>query len=373
MTWHAQRHRTVFRGILPILVAFTASVQLPGVANAEDFHIKNGDVTGLIAAINAANEADDVDVIHLAKRGRYVLTTEYADTTGLPSITSPITIDGNDAAIYRDASQATPEFRIFYVRRGGNLTLDHVVVSNGATFFGGAIYVDGILSVVNSSSISNNRGGDGGAIFVQLGIVEIRNSTVSGNVAYYGGGILSDNGATIEIIASRITDNRAIQPPDPVSGGWGGGIANVRFGGGFPDFGTSLVIRDSLIDHNTAVQGGAIYDNTGKAVIFNSTIADNTATSGYGGAIAKVGDALLSARHNCFIQNGDIALSGDATTPDVTADFNWWGAADGPSGFGGGSGDSVSSHVGFGPFLESPAAAQCQPLKANNDKGKKEK
>ena len=373
MKWHAQHQRTAFQGVLPILIAVTASIQLPLAADAEDFHIKNGDVTSLIAAINAANEADDADVIHLAKRGHYVLTTEYADATGLPPITSPITIDGNDAAIYRDGSPATPEFRIFYVRRGGNLGLDHVTVTNGATFFGGGIYVDGILSLVNGTSIANNRGGDGGGIFVQLGIVEIRDSVVSGNVAFYGGGILADNGATTEIIASRITDNRAIQPPGPVSGGWGGGIANMRFGGGFPDFGTSLVIRDSMIDHNSAVQGGAIYDNTGKAVVFNSTIANNTATSSNGGAIAKVGDASLGARHNCIVGNSNIALVGDGTVPDVTADYNWWGAADGPSGFGGGSGDSVNSHVSFGPFLRSPAAAQCQPLQDGDHKEKKEK
>src|SRR5262245_12764909 len=175
MKWQAQHHRTVFHGVLPILIAITASFQLPRLANAADFHIKNGDVTGLISAINAANEADDADVIHLAKRGHYVLTTEYADATGLPPITSPITIDGNDAVISRDGSPATPEFRIFYVRRGGNLTLDNVTVTNGATFFGGGISVDGILSLVNGTSISHNRGGDGGGIFVQLGIVEIRN------------------------------------------------------------------------------------------------------------------------------------------------------------------------------------------------------
>jgi hypothetical protein len=357
-------------GTLALLMGLAATANLlpiilPGLAVAEDFHIKNGDVNSLIAAINAANNNDLDNVINLAKGGRYTLKTVYAEDTGLPPITSLIRINGNGATINRDASQGTPEFRIFYVQRGGNLTLNRVTVKNGKNVFGGGIVVDGILRLVNGSYISNNQGTAGGGIFVGGnilggGIIEIKHSTVSNNLAYYGGGIFADNGATTEIIKSRITGNRAVQQTEPVSSGWGGGIANVGFG-------SSLVIRDSLIDRNSAVQGGGIYHNTGKAVVFNSIVSNDTATSGDGGAIAKFGDALLIAHYNCITKNSDIALFSDGTSPEVNAAYNWWGAVDGPSGSGSGSGDSVSANVAFSPFLKAPTAAQCQPWKAGDD------
>jgi hypothetical protein len=247
--------------LLPIMLLI-----LSGLAFAKDFHIKNGDVNSLIAAINAANDNNLDNVINLAKGGCYTIETVYAETTGLPPITGLIKINGNGATIKRDASQGTPEFRIFYVQHGGNLTLDRVTVKNGKNVLapgsGGGIFVWGILSLVNDSHISNNNAIDGGGIFVGFGgILEIEDSTVSDNLAYYGGGIFADNGATTEIINSRIMSNRAVQQPEPVSGGWGGGIANVSFGSA-PDFGTSLVIRNSMIDRNSAVRGGGIYDNT---------------------------------------------------------------------------------------------------------------
>ena len=39
------------------------------------------------------------------------------------------------------------------------------------------------------------------------------------------------------------------------------------------------------------------------------------------------------------------------TGPDLNAECNWWGASDGPSGAGAGSGDPVSTNVDFDPFL----------------------
>jgi hypothetical protein len=364
--WYIRLQHIALVVILLMELATTAnllSIILPGLAVAEDFRIKDGDVNSLIEAINAANNNDHANVINLAKGGHYTLKTVYAEDTGLPPITSLIRINGNGATINRDRSRGTPEFRIFYVQRGGNLTLNRVTVKNGKTGFGGGIFVDGILRLVDGSSISNNQATDGGGIFVGGGtliggIIEIKQSTVSDNLAYYGGGIFADNGATTEIIASRITGNRAVQQPEPVSSGWGGGIANVRFGSA-PDFGTSLVIRDSVIDHNSAVQGGGIYDNTGKTVVFNNIVSNNTATSSDGGAIAKFGDALLIVHYNCITKNSDIALFSDGTSPEVNATYNWWGAVDGPSGSGPGSGDSVSANVAFDPFLQAPTAAQC--------------
>jgi hypothetical protein len=60
--------------------------------------------------------------------------------------------------------------------------------------------------------------------------------------------------------------------------------------------------------------------------------------------------------NNCFVGNtadtgGGIFRSG---SPALNAINNWWGAATGPSGAGPGTGDAVSTHVTFSPFLTSP-------------------
>jgi hypothetical protein len=43
----------------------------------------------------------------------------------------------------------------------------------------------------------------------------------------------------------------------------------------------------------------------------------------------------------------------------LTATNNWWGAADGPSGAGAGSGDAVSTNVAFNPWLVATATRDC--------------
>ena len=89
---------------------------------ATTFNIPNGDVAGLIAAINAANANPGADIINLAASGTYTLTavdnTGYYGPTGLPVIVSPITINGNGATILRTSAPSTPDFRIFLVSNG---------------------------------------------------------------------------------------------------------------------------------------------------------------------------------------------------------------------------------------------------------------
>src|SRR5262249_31971667 len=52
--------------------------------------------------------------------------------------------------------------------------------------------------------------------------------------------------------------------------------------------------------------------------------------------------------------NGPITSVVNASGPTIDARGNWWGAADGPSGVGSGSGDAVSSGVDFSNFLAEP-------------------
>jgi hypothetical protein len=57
------------------------------------------------------------------------------------------------------------------------------------------------------------------------------------------------------------------------------------------------------------------------------------------------------------------------SAPLLDATNNWWGAGDGPSGAGLGSGDSVSTNVNFTPFRSVPAPACEQNDKDHKDHG----
>src|SRR5262245_53219550 len=83
---------------------------------ATTFNIPDGDVAGLIKAINDANANPGADTISLAANGTYTLTAidnAWYGPNGLPPIASPIIIEGNGSVIERDTN--APKFRLFYV------------------------------------------------------------------------------------------------------------------------------------------------------------------------------------------------------------------------------------------------------------------
>jgi hypothetical protein len=211
---------------------------------SQTFNIANGDVAGLIAAINSANSTPDPDVINLAPGGSYTLTAAsqvdgFTGDTGLPFVVRPLTIRGFGATIRRSSAAGTPDFRVAYAIHT-DLTLEDVVIAGGR---GGA----------------SQRGGGG------LGII----------------------GGTLIVKNSTITQNHALALG-------GGGIANIC---------SLLIVENSTISHNTAAggrTGGGILNEsggtlcTGRALISNSTIFENRAIDGRGDALA---DAFSPAGH----------------------------------------------------------------------------
>jgi hypothetical protein len=139
-------------GLSPVPVAHAATINVA----AGEVAVSDNGVCSLREAIINANDGaqthDDceagsagADTINLAAGSTYTLTDKDPDggpdgLTGLPSITSQITINGNGATIQRDPSYACPEddgssdFRIFHVGSGGNLTLNDLTVSNGCPY-----------------------------------------------------------------------------------------------------------------------------------------------------------------------------------------------------------------------------------------------
>jgi hypothetical protein len=233
------------------------------------------DVACLIAAITAANRTPEPDTIRLAA-GTYLLTTVDNITNGangLPSVTSPITLQGvgaDQSIIARPPS--APTFRLLHVAPTGALTVQGLTMTTGrmgSTGVGGGIWNEGIL-VLTASKLVDNRADAGGGMANLGGQVTIERSELAGNVA----------------------------------GHFGGGLATSR---------GTVTIRDSTFAENGADGGGALYNENSTVIIMNSTIVDNgNFVSGSGGIVATSGtlQATNTTIARNYVANGIGASSG---------------------------------------------------------------
>jgi hypothetical protein len=221
-------------------------------AYANVFNIADGDVPGLIAAINAGNASSGPHTINLAPGGTYTLAAVaeddgYAGGAGLPYIRRPLTINGNGATIQRSSVAGTPDFRIIYVFLT-DLTLNGVTIRGGR---GGNV----------------NRGGGGlGMIGSNLNVAD---STITDNVGFgAGGGGIGSFASTFRIENSTISHNTSF------SGYGGGGIINFAAGA------TSTISSSTIFENqNDSGRGDAIADafsGPGTMVVKNSVLASPT-------------------------------------------------------------------------------------------------
>ncbi|HUW20328.1 MAG TPA: right-handed parallel beta-helix repeat-containing protein [Sedimentisphaerales bacterium] len=85
-----------------------------------------------------------------------------------------------------------------------------------------------------------------------------------------------------------------------------------------------------------------------------TAISNNTLTRNSSGIAVGYNDAdtsVVTARCNSIAGNYGYGIEASGPSVSVDAGYNWWGDATGPSGEGGGSGDAVSAHVDFFPWL----------------------
>ena len=260
----------------------------PHVALANPFVVACNDIdtptTGLRAAIAAGG------TVTLTANCVYHLVDAGSADDGIAAITNTVVIEGNGATITRDDGPAqTPNaaFRILHVQGAGNLTIDHLTVSNGkivSSESGGAgIYNDGATLVVVSSNIIGNK--------------------VSNSFVAKGGGILSagDTTVTDSVISGNeaTTTSNSTQPYGLHSGG--GGIAAK---------GGRLKVQNTTIKQNTVsstmnlsatplVRSNAALDPRLAALAAahpNTVLDSDLGTNSLGGGILVAGDpGLLSS------------------------------------------------------------------------------
>ncbi|MGD8858867.1 MAG: choice-of-anchor Q domain-containing protein [Myxococcales bacterium] len=281
-----------------------------------------------IAQVIAANEDPDPDVITLTSDVTLDAVHNTTDgPNGVPVITTPIRIEGDDFTIRR--APGSPQFRLFAVSSTGQLTLDDVGIEGGdidvgddcfteaAQCGGGVLVRFGTLSVGEGTRFMGNTAHGGGAIFNAGGTVSIDGATFGApstpNTAESGGAIRSvGNSAQVTILDTRFEGNVAntaggaienqgamyigdcvfagnVVTTAPGFGGGGGAIYNTTLNG-------QLRIANSSFTSNAAPHGGAMSNyNASDIVVHDSVFSGNeTASFGDGGAIWSENNALLA-------------------------------------------------------------------------------
>ena len=324
----------VLPALWPVLLALLALAGLlrPPAAQAANITVVAGEVAvnsnglcSLREAIANANGDDafhsdcaagsGADVIFLSS-GTYSVANShvgYSGGTGLPPITSPITIEGNGATIDRSGAAV---YRLFALSSTGNLTLNDLMLTDGAMTSdvgGGAIYNDGGTLTINDSVLSghsatNSQGG--GAIRSNGGTVTINTSTLSGNQSSNsngGGAIYATNGATLTINDSTLGSNTAANTNGGAIGSGSGSNTvtlnrstmngNTANGGaGIATGGGTLTLNNSTVSGNAAQSagGGGIYNNGATVTLNNTTVTGNTTTNAGGGILSNSGTLNLN-------------------------------------------------------------------------------
>jgi hypothetical protein len=128
-------------------------------------------------------------------------------------------------------------------------------------------------AITDGDALEQDGGvGDGGGI-KNDGSLTLSHSAVSNNQANRGGGIWNDNGGTVKLHDSIVSDNAVLLGLD---GGYGGGIYNL---------GTTTLNRSTVSGNDAA--GQAAFDggitNAGTMRLSKTTVSDNDASHGAGG------------------------------------------------------------------------------------------
>ncbi len=262
------------------------------------------------------------DRIVLPRNSTQTLTrVDNADSfygpAGLPTIRSDITIVGNGSTIRRAPS--APAFRIVNVARGADLTLQQTTVSGARSF--SAMFAFRSNITLSNSTISGNSG-DGVAVDTRSNLI-ISNSTISRNA---GVGVQFGQGSGGPITNSTIADNRdggvsvGLYAVANVTGSTISGNSTESDGGGIYALGR-LRLSNSTVSNNSATSGGGIYlqtnSNESGVELTDCTITGNSASRSGGGLhVSYTGGSSYFAELSRTMVSGNTAPGG----PEVYLD-----------------------------------------------------
>jgi parallel beta-helix repeat protein len=183
---------------------------------------------------------------------------------------------------------------------GGGIKVSHVpahfvgnIVRGNRAGTGGGFMMDDDASTVTGGEVSGNTASGGGAFYIDLAPwtgAHLSGILISGNHAWIGGGLMiTSNIETVHMDALTIVGNDA-----------------TNIGGAILARGTDYQLTHSLVAHNSALQGGAIYhgladpwtdpcpcpDTVTVGKVEFTTFVGNTSTHGDATAIYAESDGL---------------------------------------------------------------------------------
>jgi beta-glucanase (GH16 family) len=183
-----------------------------------------------------------------------------------------VTIDGSAAPGL--AISGNNADRVFIVNAGTTATINGLTVTNGFGWqLAGGILNNGSLTLEHVSVTQNTM------------------ATDAGDFWQGGGGIYNGDGATFNLIDSRVTNNQAR---------WSGG-------GVYSFFNTTTTIVRSTISGNVSGDVGGAIRSLGNMTITNSTLSGNQSTGWHGGAI--------------FQTDGDISITNSTIANNIAPDY----------------------------------------------------
>ncbi len=304
----------VRRSAIALAIAFIAA----GVqdASAANINVACGDNAALAAAITTANgtaAADTIDVTGVVSGGctAFTLTTAaVTDTTngstGLPIVTQPLTINGNNVTIGRSTAGGTPAFRIMaaantltlndvtllggsVTQQGGGLyglnatlNLNNVDIAYNAAAQGGGLYMaGGTLHADRSLFLQNAASSLGGAAYLINAAGDAKRTTFYINYSYSSTGAVAQAGGSLTYENTTWTGNVAVNNIGALavynSAATTGGTATVSYST-FADNGTFA--NPATTAPGTAIWTGRISGTANSSVqISNSIVADTDSTA----------------------------------------------------------------------------------------------
>ena len=301
------KHKRV-RVLTALAVMVAISFVLSDAALGDTIQVKNDNDAGLgslRATIVEANDRPGADVITFAPTVRGTISLKKA----LPPLRTVLEIRGAGVTrltVRRSDAPGTPNFRIFSIPAGSNVTISGLKVSNGwsvgAPYGGAGIHNQGRLTLkVVKVSASTSVSGSGGGLY-NGGIANVATSTFAQNYGgSLGGGIANDG--TLSVASSTFFDNFAGEDGGGINNGPGATatvddssfVGNSGRGGGGIENAGDLTVTSSTFSNNFADRYGGAIDNSGDLRVERSTLANNEAYWGGGGAIGNSGDLTVDS------------------------------------------------------------------------------
>jgi len=189
--------------------------------------------------------------------------------------------------------------------KGGGLAIfgsdptirDMVFVGNQAEQGGGA-YITASSALLERCVFEGNSAGRGGAVYLYATTrARLHDSTLVGNEATDRGGAVASRFADLRLYRCVVAENEA-----------------GSRGGAYDGKDALLFLVGSLVRDNLAPMGGALYVDDDSPRILNSTVVQNVAAGGEGGAV----DGLFSqplVRNSIVRDNGDNQFAGFSVNP----------------------------------------------------------